>query len=138
MVKFKGRSHPSLSFTQYSATVQQEMQRLHQVTVYARWSLVGLCWLVIAPLSLWGLRAEIELWLEYFTWAAVRYGLAYNRIPTIGLALCIGMTVTVLVWQSRNILLGISQRQTRRLEKYLAQIHRQGPSHPLWKWVCKP
>jgi hypothetical protein len=98
---------------------------------------IGVLWVSVAPISLWGLRSEIDLWRDYFTWTAVRYGLAYNPLPTFGLALCIGMTVTVLIWQSRNIAFGISQRQTKRLERQLLSIRQQGKSHPLWKWVCE-
>ncbi|MDX2215696.1 MAG: hypothetical protein SFY66_20710 [Oculatellaceae cyanobacterium bins.114] len=121
----------------YDPVFQQQMQRLHNLTVMGRWLVTGLFWLCLAPLSLWGLRSEMALWREYFTWAALRYGLIYNPLPTFGLALCIGTTVAVLIWQSRNILFGISQQQTKRLERQLIKIREQGPSHPLWKWVCK-
>lgn len=118
-------------------TFKQQVQRLHQLTVYGRWSVVGLLWISVAPLSLWALRSEITLWLQYFTWVAVRYGLYYNPLPTFALALCIGMTVSVLVWQSRNILLGLPRPEQRRLEQQVSRIRQQGPSHPLWKWVCQ-
>ncbi len=118
-------------------TFKQQVQRLHHLHVYGRWLLVGVLWLMIAPLSLWGLRAEIALWLQYFTWIAVRYGLEFNPLPTLGLAFCIGMTVAVLVWQSRNILLGLPQREQQRLEQQVYRIRQQGPSHPLWNWVCQ-
>ena len=116
---------------------KQQVQRLHQLTVYGRWFVVGLLWLSIGFLSLWGLRAEIALWRQYFTWVAVRYGLYYNPLPTFGLALCIGMTVSVLVWQTRNILLGLPSEEQQRLEKQVDRIRQQGPSHPLWKRVCQ-
>ncbi len=116
---------------------KQQVQRLHQLTVYGRWLVVGLLWVSIGFLSLWGLRAEIALWRQYFTWVAVRYGLYYNPLPTFGLALCIGMTVSVLVWQSRNILLGLPSEEQQRLEKQVYRIRQQGQSHPLWKRVCQ-
>lgn len=116
---------------------QAEVQRLHELTVYGRWLVVGLLWLSVAPLSLWGLRREIALWLENFTWAAVRYGLVYNRLPAIGLGLCMGMTLAVLVWQSRNILLGLPRKEQLRLEQQVRRIRQQGPSHPLWRLVCR-
>lgn len=113
----------------------QQMRRLHDVTVQGRWAVTIAAWLTIGALSLWQLRSEIELWREYFTWAAVRYGLAFNPLSAIGLATCIGLTVSVLLWQSRNILFGISQRQVQRLKKQVLQIRQQGSSHPLWKRV---
>src|SRR5689334_17192418 len=109
----------------------QQLQRLHQLTVYGRWLFVGCLWLTIAPLCLWDLRTEIYLWQQYFTWVAVRYGLFYHPLSTFGLAFCIGMTAAVLVWQSRNILLGLPEPEKQRLEKQLYRIRQQGPTHPL-------
>ena len=114
-----------------------EVERLHQLTVWARWLVVGCLWITIGLVSLWGLRAELALWGQYFTWTAVRYGLAYNPLPAIGLGLCLGLTVATLVWQSRNILWGLPRTERHRLIQQARRIHRQGPSHPLWKWVCR-
>lgn len=113
----------------------QQVQRLHQLTVYGRWLFVGCLWVIIAPVSLWDLRSEFLLWRQYFTWVAVRYALAFHPFATVGLAFCIGMTVSVLVWQSRNILIGLPQPEKQRLEKQVCQIRQQGSSHPLWKFV---
>ena len=127
---------PPLSAESQDFVFQQQVQKLHRVIVYSRWMVVGLLWLVLAPLSLWGLRSEISLWREHFTWAALRYGLVYNRLWAIALGICVGMTVAVLVWQSRNILLGLPRSHQAYLEKQVLQIRQQGKSHPLWKWVC--
>ncbi|MEA5577082.1 hypothetical protein [Anabaena sp. UHCC 0451] len=113
----------------------EQVQRLHQLTVLGRWIFAGCLWLTIAPLCLWNLRTEFVLWKQYFTWAAVRYGLVFHPLSTLGLAFCIGMTVSVLVWQSRNILLGLPQPEKQRLEKQVCRIRQQGPTHPLWKFV---
>jgi hypothetical protein len=115
----------------------QQVQRLHQLTVYGRWLFVGCLWLTVAPFCLWNLRAEIALWQQYFTWVAVRYGLFYHPLSTLGLAFCVGMTVAVLVWQSRNILVGLPQPEKERLEKQVCRIRQQGVTHPLWKWICQ-
>lgn len=115
---------------------QQEVERLHNLTVWGRWLLVVVLWITIAPVSLWALRDEIALLQQYFTWAALKYGLAYNTLPAVGLALCYGMTAAVLIWQSRNILWGMPLQEQRRLEKQVNRIRQQGASHPLWKWVC--
>ncbi len=114
-----------------------EIKRLHRLTVYSRWFVVIVLWLTVAPLSLWGLRSSIELWIEYFTWAAVRLGLQYHWLSTIGLALCVGMTLAVLVWQSRNILFGLPAQEIQHLTQQVLRIRRQGMSHPLWQWVCR-
>jgi hypothetical protein len=118
------------------ATFQQEVERLHRYTVYTRWAVVGVLWLILAPLCLWGLRDTIALLLDYFTWSAVRYGLIFHRFSAIGLAICIGSTLAVLIWQSRNILFGLSKGERQRLERQVLRIRQQGSSHPLWKFVC--
>ncbi len=120
------------------AIFKAQVQRLHELIVWGRWLVVGLLWMTVAPLSLWGLRSEISLWLDHFTWAAVRYGLAHHRLSAVGLGLCIGMLLAVLVWQSRNILFGMPLEYKQRLEERVWQIRQQGPSHPLWKWVVEP
>jgi hypothetical protein len=119
------------------ASFRQQVQKLHQLTVYGRWLFVGCVWLTLAPVSLWYLRGELVLWRQYFTWVAVRYGLFYNPLPTLGLAFCMGVTVSTLVWQSRNILWGLPQHEQQRLEKQVFRIRQQGPTHPLWKWICQ-
>ncbi|MEG5035090.1 hypothetical protein [Microcoleus sp. AT3-D2] len=118
-------------------TFEIEVQRLHKLTVYGRWLTVILLWISVGSLSIWGLRREIALWLEHFTWAAVRYGLSFHRWPTLGLGLCLGMTLGVLTWQSRNMMRGLPHREKQGLEQQVRRIRQQGPSHPLWKWVCK-
>ncbi|MGL5059280.1 MAG: hypothetical protein ACRC62_04790 [Microcoleus sp.] len=116
---------------------QIEVQRLHKLTVYARWLTVTFLWATVGVFSIWGLRREIALWLEHFTWAAVRYGLYFHPLSALGLALCLGLTLGVLTWQSRNLVWGIPLREKQRLERMVRYIHQQGPSHPLWKWVVE-
>jgi hypothetical protein len=116
---------------------QIEVQRLHKLTVYGRWLTVILLWISIGSLSIWGLRDEIALWIENLTWAAVRYGLYFHHWPTLGLGLCLGMTLAVLTWQGRNLVWGLPLREKQRLEEQVRRIREQGPSHPLWKWVCR-
>jgi hypothetical protein len=121
----------------YDSEFKEQVSRLHLATVYGRWILVVSLWLTLGILSLWGLRYHIGLLLEHFTWAALRWGLAFNWLPSLGLFICVGMTTAVLVWQSRNILFGLSRQEQRRLEQQVLKIRQQGKSHPLWKWVCQ-
>lgn len=118
-------------------TFQQQVQRLHELTVWGRWLVVLAAWLVLAPLCLWQLRYPISLILDYFTWAAVYYGLYFQPWPALGLAFCVALTTAVLVWQSRNILFGLPPRTQLRLERQVLTIRRQGESHPLWRLVCE-
>lgn len=117
--------------------LQHQVQRLQRLTVYTRWVVVGILWLTVGSYSLWLLRNDIALMYQYFTWAALRYALAYQPVAAVGISLCIGMTVAVLVWQSRNILWGLPRREQHRFEQQVLRIRKQGPSHPLWKWVCR-
>jgi hypothetical protein len=112
-----------------------QMQKLHQLTVYGRWFFVLLLWLSIAPWSLWSLRSEIFLGRDYFTWVLVRYAIVYNRLPIFALGFCVAMTTAVLVWQSRNILFGLPKAEKQRLQQQVIRISQQGQSHPLWKFI---
>ena len=115
--------------------MEYALEVLRQRTLRNWWRLTIILWLTVGLWSLWQLRGEFLLWLQYFTWTAVRYSLAYNRLAGLGLGLCVGLTVATLVSESRHILWGLSKSERSRLEKQLAHIHRQGPSHPLWRLV---
>jgi len=115
----------------------QQVQKLHILTVYGRWLFAACSWLVIAPFCLWDLRVEITLLLQYFTWVALRFALISHPFSTLGLSFCIAVTTSVLVWQSRNILLGLPEQEKQRLEQQVFHIRRQGPTHPLWKWISQ-
>lgn len=117
---------------------QAQLERLRQ-SVLKRWWLISLgLWLTVGPLSLWGLRHEFALLQQYFTWTAVRYGLAYNRLAALGIGITIGLSVALLVAESRHILFGLTTKERERLEKQLFKIHQQGRNHPLWSRVVEP
>ncbi|MBD0268060.1 MAG: hypothetical protein ICV77_07170 [Cyanobacteria bacterium Co-bin8] len=116
---------------------ERQINRLRDVMMRRWWIITGLLWLVVAPLCLWHLRDEIALLRQYFTWTAVRYGLAYNRLSALGLSLCVGMTVALLMAESRHILFGLSTHERERLEKQLGRIRQKGPRHPLWRQICE-
>ena len=114
---------------------QKKVEKYYQLTIYLRWVVILFLWLTLGIYGIWGIRHEISLWLDYFTWSAVHYGLAFNLIPTICLAICMGMTVSVLVLQSRHILWGLSDKEKYYLEQKVSKIMAMGSSHPLWKWI---
>jgi hypothetical protein len=128
---------PSTQPTPPNAVFHEEVERLYRLIVYSRWLFVSLLWLTVGSSSLWRLRYPISLILEHFTWAAVRYGLIFDLVPAFGLFLCVGSTLGVLLWQSRNSLVGLPQHDRKRLEQQVLHIRQQGPSHPLWKLVCQ-
>jgi hypothetical protein len=114
-------------------TRHQAIELLRQQTLRHWWRITAGLWLSVGLLSLWQLRSDIRLWVQYFTWTAVRYALAYNRAASLGLGLCLGLTLALLISESRHLLWGLSRAERARLEKQLSQINRRGPSHPLWK-----
>lgn len=118
-----------------ASPLRMEMLRLYRLMVYGRWAVVAVTWLLVGGLSLWGLRSSIALCFDYFTWAAVRYAIVYHRLPALGLAFCLGLTAAVLTWQSRNLLFGLPQHEKQQLQQTVLRIHRQGQSHPLWRWI---
>ncbi|HEY9782901.1 MAG TPA: hypothetical protein V6D09_22515 [Leptolyngbyaceae cyanobacterium] len=126
-----------LSSVELDPIFKQQVQKLYNLILYGRWLVVAFLWLSVGALSLWGLRSEIALWLQYFTWVAVKFALYYNPLPTIGLTVCVVMTISVIIWQSRNILLGLPPEEQRRLEQQVQKIRQQGATHPLWKWICQ-
>lgn len=117
--------------------LERQVQRLIEVQTYLRWMLDVFLWLTVGTASIWALRSEIELWIASFTWAAVRISLAYNRLPMLGLGLCIAMTLSTLIWQSAIILWGVSPRERRSLINQVKSIKAKGKSHLLWRWVCE-
>jgi hypothetical protein len=114
-----------------------EIQRLHRLTIYGRWLFVLALWLTIGAFSIWQLRFRIQLLMDYFTWATVKYGLAYHRISAMGLFVCLGVTVSVFVWQARNALFGLPSIERLRLQQKVLRIRQQGNTHPLWRLVCR-
>jgi hypothetical protein len=113
------------------------VERLHRLTVYGRWFTAIALWLSVGILSLWTMRRDIDLWFENFTWVSVLYALVAHPIAAFGLCICIAMTLSVLVWQSRNILWGLSRQEELRLVRQVRKIRATGPRHLLWKWVIK-
>lgn len=136
MASFLTRSPALIEPGRYDPDFQEELERLHQLSVQARWLALSILWLIVIPLSLWLLRDDIRLMREHFTWASLRYSLAFHPVASLGLVVCSGLTLGVLLWQSRNILLGLTDHDLKYLEKRLLRIRQQGKSHPLWKWVC--
>ena len=111
------------------------IQRLHRLQVIARWSFNGAVLVVLVPPSLWSLRGEFQLWLQHFTWTALRYGLGFNPWATLGLVVPIALVTATLVWHTRNILQGLPDAEQYRLQQEALKIREQGRRHRLWRWV---
>ncbi|NEQ49798.1 MAG: hypothetical protein F6K11_06635 [Leptolyngbya sp. SIO3F4] len=133
MTSSNGSKNIDSSYTDIATEKAIEALRQHSLTVW--WRLTVCVWLTIGPLTLWQLRSEISLLFDYFTWAAVYYGLKYNFFGALGFFVCLGLALTLIVREVRHLALGLSAIERRRLEKQLSQIRRQGVSHPLWSLV---
>jgi hypothetical protein len=114
---------------------QRKVEKYYQLTIRLRWIVVSMLWLTLGVYGIWSLRQAIQLWFDYFTWSAVYYGLAFNLIPTLCLSVCIGMTLAVLLTQSRHILWGLSDKEKYYLAQKVSKILATGSSHPFWKWI---
>lgn len=113
----------------------QEIEALRRAMMRSWWWVCLALWLSVGILSLWWLRSGLQELRDYFTWAAVRYMLYYERRAAIGLGLCYGLTLALLVSESRHILWGLSEGERSRLLTRLHKIRNQGPSHPQWKII---
>ena len=111
--------------------------RLHQVNVVSRWLTLLVLWLTVGSWSVWQLRKTWETLQEYFTWSAIRVGLMFHPIAAVGLGLCVGLTLSALIGQSRNLIWGLPDYERASLHDRVLKIQQQGRSHPLWKWVWK-
>jgi hypothetical protein len=118
-------------------TFEQQIQRLYEISLQRRWLFVATCWLTLGAYGIWGLRQQISLGFDYFTWALVRYSVVFDPIPSLCVGFCVATTVSSLVGQSRNILFGFSPQYRRHLEKQLWRIRALGTRHPLWKRICE-
>ncbi|MFM7470512.1 MAG: hypothetical protein ACKO5P_03270 [Nodosilinea sp.] len=109
------------------------LERLRLILMRRWWLATALLWLILGSLSLISLRREIGQLHQYFTWTALRYALAYNRLAALGLGLCIGLSLALLLAESRYILFGLSRGERRRLQQSLERVRQRGPGHPLWR-----
>ncbi len=112
-----------------------DLERLAVLTVRLRWAVVVGLWLTIGAVSLWGIRENLWLMSQYFTWAALHYTFRFNRWNALGITICTVMTLSVLLGQSRDILFGRSGSEQERLHQQLLRIKQQGETHPMWRWL---
>jgi hypothetical protein len=117
-------------------TLRQQVEKLHQLTIYGRWILIAICWLTLVPWGLWQLRETISLCQEYCTWAAVRLSLEFNLWGSFALTFTVAFTTSVLVWQSSHILRGgLSAKEKYYLAEKVKKIRQQGQKNLLWYWL---
>lgn len=112
----------------------QEIERLHQLTVYGRWICVAISWIFILPWALWQLRETISLCQEYCTWAAIRVAMEFDSWATVGLIFCFAFATSVLVWQSSYILRGeLSPKEKYYFTEKIHKIKKKGKNYWLYK-----
>ncbi|MBC7515418.1 MAG: hypothetical protein H7237_03120 [Alkalinema sp. FL-bin-369] len=115
----------------------QAIDRLHRLNVVGRWMTLLMIWLTVGGWSLWQLRKTWQILQDYFTWSAIRVGLMFHPIAAVGLGLCIGLTLSTLIGQSRNLIWGLPDYEQVALRVRVLKIQQQGRSHPLWNRVWK-
>ena len=115
----------------------QAIDRLHRLNVIGRWLTLLILWLTVGGWSLWQLRKTWQILQDYFTWSAIRVGLMFHPIAAVGLGLCIGLTLSTLIGQSRNLIWGLPDYEQASLRGRVLKIQQQGSSHPLWNRVWK-
>ena len=115
----------------------QAIDRLHRLNVIGRWLTLLILWLTVGGWSLWQLRKTWQILQDYFTWSAIRVGLMFHPIAAVGLGLCIGLTLSTLIGQSRNLIWGLPDYEQASLRGRVLKIQQQGRSHPLWNRVWK-
>jgi hypothetical protein len=118
-----------------SSNLNQPLEKMRVIIMRRWWATSCLLWVSVGSLSLWSLRPDIAQLRQYFTWSALRLSLAYNRPAAVGLGLCVGLTVALLVAESRYILFGATSMEQQRLRTLAHRIEAQGPSHPLWRQI---
>ena len=115
-----------------------EIKKLYQLNLYCRWILALLSWLLILPWAIWQFRETISLCQDHCTWAAIRLGMEFNFLATVGISLCIGFTTSVLIWQSTHMIGGdLSKRQKYYLAQKVRKIRKQGQKNWLYHWICR-
>jgi hypothetical protein len=109
------------------------LERLHGLVMRRWWWRTLGLWLTVGVISLLALRQEFLILQQHFTWTAFRYALAYHRLAALGLGLCVGLTVALLVGESRHILFGLSDSEKQQLQRLCHHIEQRGQGHPFWK-----
>ena len=124
------------SNAQGDEAVARAIEALRQQMMRDWWRVCLGLWLTVGVISLWWLRSDFQELGEYFTWAAVRATIIFERVPSIGLITCLAVTFGLLLSESRQILFGLSKSERSRLLTQLNKINEQGPSHPQWKVIA--
>ncbi|MBV5260587.1 hypothetical protein FLX56_19430 [Synechococcus moorigangaii CMS01] len=105
--------------------------KLVKLTIFGRWLMVVLLWLILGSYSVWALRPEFPLWQDYLTWAVVRLSLGYHFWASVALSICIAYTCGVLVWHSQKLLRGWSAQERYRFNQWAERLA-QNRHHWLW------
>lgn len=114
----------------------REIQKLHKLMTYGRWIAVVTAWILIVPFALWNMKETIELCIDYCTWSNIRLGLEFHPLSALGLSFSVGIALSVLVWQSKNILQGgLSDQQKYYLRRKVQKIRQQRKKHWLYRWI---
>lgn len=120
--------------------LEQQVEKLHLISIYSRWILVLFCWLTLVPWGLWQLRDTLSLCRQYCTWAIWRVDMfEFHFGAGLAIIFTIAFTTSTLVWQSYHILNGgLSEKEKYYLAKKVKKINQQGRKNFLWHWLKNP
>jgi hypothetical protein len=96
-------------------SLKRQVHQLYRRQLSRRWWLILGLWLTVGAYSLWELRYPISLIQEDFTWAAVKYGIAFQPLPSFGLFFCVMMTISNLFRSLSYQLWGIPKDEEKKL-----------------------
>lgn len=82
------------AFDAIAPELKPKVAALYRADLRYRWRSLLFLWLVIVPICLFLLRKVWGLLWDYFTWSALRLGLQYNLVPTMGIVAVLLLTAT--------------------------------------------
>ena len=114
----------------------EEINKLYQFNLYARWVTVLTLCLLLIPWGIWQFQETIYLCQTQCTWAAIRVGLEFNPFATIAISFSIGLVNAILVKQSIYILRGgLSDKEKYYFAKKVLKIRTQTKKNFLYQWI---
>jgi hypothetical protein len=112
-----------------SQTLDDRVHSLIALQTQRRWYFVIFLWLTIGVASVWSVRSDIALWLEFFTWSAVRQSLRNQPLAYFGFGFSVAMTLSTLMRQSWNILRGITKQEYQELVKQVYELEERNKKY---------
>ena len=112
------------AFDAIAPELKPKVAALYRADWRQRWRSLLLLWFTVIPVCLFLLRKVWGLLWDYFTWSALRLGLQYNLVPTMGIVAVLLLTATSLSRWLQIRWFGLSRSEVQRLVKQAQKTHR--------------